>query len=185
MWKSAKISAKRRNLEFTIEPEDIIIPKLCPILGLKLQIDGDTNGRMDITPSIDRIDNNKGYVKGNIQIISWRANMIKTNATLEELEKFANFFQGRKSDTLYLELLNAIKIKRKGKSQMLTRQYSPKFYQKIDLLLETYSIEEILDLLDIPLDEVLCSLFEAGMIDPIKLADLLSVNLELDTDEDE
>lgn len=46
-----------------------------------------TNQKKENSPSIDRLDNTKGYVKGNINIISWRANRIKSDATLDELEK--------------------------------------------------------------------------------------------------
>jgi hypothetical protein len=38
------------------------------------------------SPSLDRIDNTKGYVPGNVWVISWRANDLKRNATLEELK---------------------------------------------------------------------------------------------------
>ena len=40
------------------------------------------------SPSIDRIDSNKGYIKGNVRIISLRANMMKNDANLQELEEF-------------------------------------------------------------------------------------------------
>ncbi len=39
------------------------------------------------TPSLDRIDSSLGYVKGNVWVISWRANHIKTDASLEELKQ--------------------------------------------------------------------------------------------------
>jgi hypothetical protein len=49
---------------------------------------GTTN--LDNSYSLDRIDSNKGYVKGNVWVISRRANVIKNNATLEELELLTN-----------------------------------------------------------------------------------------------
>ncbi len=55
----------------------------CPILHIKLTHDGNR----DHSPSLDRIIPQKGYVKGNVQVISLRANRIKSDATLEELER--------------------------------------------------------------------------------------------------
>ena len=42
---------------------------------------------MGHTPTIDRIDNNKGYIPGNVAVISWRANALKKDASTEEVEK--------------------------------------------------------------------------------------------------
>lgn len=70
--------------------EDISIPTTCPVLGIPLEVGGRGEGRQGPTfnsPSVDRIDNALGYVRGNVRIISWRANMLKRDATIEELEK--------------------------------------------------------------------------------------------------
>ncbi len=83
---SARTRSKSKNIPFNIELSDIIIPKICPILGLELKV-SITGKLQDTSPSLDRINPKLGYVKGNIRIISWRANTIKNNATLEELEK--------------------------------------------------------------------------------------------------
>jgi len=64
-----------------------LLPKSCPILGMKLNYTREKGGkgRQDDSPSIDRIDNTQGYVVGNVHIISWKANRIKSNGTPEEL----------------------------------------------------------------------------------------------------
>lgn len=81
----ARSRAKVKGLEFSIQIEDIIIPEYCPYLDIKL----DSSNRVTC-PSLDRVDNSKGYVKGNIQIISGKANRIKSNLLLPELVTFAN-----------------------------------------------------------------------------------------------
>lgn len=81
-----KIRAEEKNLDFNIDESDIIIPDKCPILEVPLIIGVKDN--YEYSPSIDRIDNNKGYIKGNIQIISKKANSMKNSASKEELIKF-------------------------------------------------------------------------------------------------
>lgn len=81
-----KKRALQKELEFNISEEDIIIPEICPILEVPLVIG--TSNNYEYSPSIDRIDNTKGYIKGNIQIISKKANSMKNSATLDELKAF-------------------------------------------------------------------------------------------------
>ncbi len=82
----AKASAKRRNIEFTLTLEDIKIPEVCPLLQIPITNDF---GHTLSNPSIDRIDNTKGYTKDNIWIISRKANTMKSNASIDELLTFA------------------------------------------------------------------------------------------------
>lgn len=46
----------------------------------------------DGSPSLDRLDCRKGYVRGNVEVISWKANRIKSNATVMELMKVATYY---------------------------------------------------------------------------------------------
>lgn len=89
-----KCKAKKLGIPFNLEISDIIIPEYCPILEMKLcdkpygQRGGKGGGFKDNNPSIDKIDPTKGYIKGNIQIISMKANAMKYSASKEELITF-------------------------------------------------------------------------------------------------
>lgn len=85
----AKERAKKKGVPFDITLEDILIPSHCPVFGKPL-IYGDHKW----APSIDRFIPELGYVKGNIFIISNFANMLKGDATLEELEKLVDWIRG-------------------------------------------------------------------------------------------
>lgn len=85
---NAKRAEKDRGIPCDLELTDIYIPKSCPYLGIPLtRIRG--AGQLDTNASIDKIDPTKGYVKGNIQIISRKANRMKNNASIVELLLFA------------------------------------------------------------------------------------------------
>ena len=43
------------------------------------------------SPSIDRLDNTKGYVKGNVWVISTLANNMKNSAGFKDLHIFADW----------------------------------------------------------------------------------------------
>lgn len=90
LFRIAKRRAAVRGLEFTITLQDVRIPEVCPVLGLVLSTDRQGRRKgfpLPFTPTLDRIDNTKGYVPGNVAVISWRANELKKDATLDELEK--------------------------------------------------------------------------------------------------
>lgn len=82
MVRAARRRAKASGIECTITAEDITIPKRCPLLGLRLK-----RRDKDCAPTLDRIDPAKGYIPGNVWVISMKANRIKNDATLEELEQ--------------------------------------------------------------------------------------------------
>jgi hypothetical protein len=94
MLHSAKQRAKQRELEFSITSDDIVIPDICPVLGIKIEQGIGTRSRKRSSPSLDRIDNTKGYIKGNVRVISDRANSLKSDATIEELERILEDARG-------------------------------------------------------------------------------------------
>jgi len=91
MYQNAKGRAKKQEIPFTIAQDDIVIPEMCPVLGIRL-IWGIGRGRMsDTSPSLDKIVPELGYVPGNIRVISWKANRLKSDATLAELEAVCEY----------------------------------------------------------------------------------------------
>ena len=91
LYKNIKSRCKRINREFSIDLEDIIIPEKCPVFGFELKRE-DRQTWM-CAPSVDRIDSSKGYIKGNVTVVSRRANILKKDATLEELEQLFNYYK--------------------------------------------------------------------------------------------
>lgn len=90
IFSRAKQRAKEKGINFDITIDDIIIPELCPILKIKLNRSFGGKAQPN-SPSLDKIVPNLGYTKGNVQIISYKANTMKNNATLEELIKFTEY----------------------------------------------------------------------------------------------
>ena len=92
MLREAKRRAKIKSLEFDINPEDIPWTDECPILRLPLE--RNKGNVQNNSPTLDRVDSKFGYVKGNVRIISWRANLLKGNLSLEECERLLKYMKG-------------------------------------------------------------------------------------------
>jgi hypothetical protein len=99
MWcSSARNNAKRRavkkGLPFDLSGAYIysILPDKCPVFGTTFKFRG--NGVLGpSSPSIDRIDPAKGYVEGNIVIISIKANQIKNAFTMKDIRMVADWME--------------------------------------------------------------------------------------------
>ena len=90
MLKGMKGNAGIKGVSFNLTVDDIIIPDVCPILGIPLFY---SEKRTYNTPSVDRINNNIGYEPNNIVVCSWRANMLKKDATITELHQLSEFYK--------------------------------------------------------------------------------------------
>lgn len=99
IWNSLRSRAKRLQLEFNLELNDICIPAHCPWLGIPL-VKRAGAGRHDDSPSVDRVNPAQGYIKGNIEIVSDKANRMKNNATPNELVVFAKEILARYADVI-------------------------------------------------------------------------------------
>ena len=83
--RNSKNGAKKRNILFDLKEEDIVLPSECPVFGTPFEYGSQW------TASLDRIDSTEGYIKGNVQVISKKANTMKSDASPEELLKFAKW----------------------------------------------------------------------------------------------
>ena len=96
MWWRAKKRSEKNGVEFDIEIDDIIVPSVCPVFGVPFEV-GIGKGPSDKSPSLDRIDNTKGYVKGNIQVISFKANRMKNDCSVDDMEKLLCYMKSLKN----------------------------------------------------------------------------------------
>lgn len=86
----ARQRCSRNGTNFSIKKEDVYMPNICPVFKVDMPTEfrsGKTRNQMrnNFGPSLDRIDNTKGYTPDNIVVMSYRANMLKSDATLKEL----------------------------------------------------------------------------------------------------
>lgn len=89
-WHSARRRAAAAELPFNIAPEDIVVPELCPVLGIPIFL---TRGKAGPNaPSLDRIIPEDGYVRGNVIVVSWRANRLRSDGTSAELSAVAAYY---------------------------------------------------------------------------------------------
>lgn len=91
LYFNAKRRAKKKQVPFDITKDDIDIPEYCPVLGINIEVNN--SYAKASSPTIDRIIPQKGYVKGNIKVISYRANTIKNDATIDELKKIIDYLE--------------------------------------------------------------------------------------------
>jgi len=97
-FRQRRNSAIKNGIPFTIEYEELAQPEFCPVLGIKLNYGwGGTAGHLrdPAKATIDKVIPELGYVPGNVFIISWRANKLKSNMTLDELEKIVKYMKER------------------------------------------------------------------------------------------
>lgn len=88
-FRTKKVNALRTGYTWEIEFGDLEWPTHCPILGI--EIDYFSPFRVENSPSFDRINSSKGYEKGNVHILSWRANRIKNDGSAEEHRMIADY----------------------------------------------------------------------------------------------
>lgn len=95
LLKSAKARAAKCGIPFRLSVHDISIPEVCPVLGIPITVgDGQCHAG---SPSLDRIIPELGYVRGNVVVVSFRANTIKSDASTEELRKVYEFYDRLKT----------------------------------------------------------------------------------------
>lgn len=96
IYKNLKGSAKRRGVDFQLELIDLYelsFPVTCPVLGIPLKFN---RGAAEFNSySVDRIDSTKGYTIDNIEVISLRANKLKSDASLTEIHAISDYYKQR------------------------------------------------------------------------------------------
>lgn len=75
--------ARKNNIPYTLDISDIVIPDICPVLGIPIVANQPISS--DYSPSLDRFIPELGYIQGNVYVISNRANRIKNDASVEEI----------------------------------------------------------------------------------------------------
>jgi len=90
-------NAGRRGIYFNLTIDDLKAAwptdGRCPVFGYILRRGRRT--RKNSSPSVDRVKNSAGYRRGNVRVISNRANLLKSDATIAELRRVIEYMEGR------------------------------------------------------------------------------------------
>lgn len=87
-FNAARSRSKKYEEAFDLVFTELDWPDVCPVLGIPMD-----RRDKNHTPSLDRVDSRKGYTKANVKVISFRANRIKFNATIDELERILDYMK--------------------------------------------------------------------------------------------
>ena len=96
LLKGAKDRSRVQGVPCLITREHIVIPDVCPILGIPIVLNvlGNDGGKRDNSPSLDKVHPELGYVPGNVRVISNKANRLKADNTVETLTAIIKYIQG-------------------------------------------------------------------------------------------
>lgn len=89
MLQGARRRAIQSGVPFDLHFDDFDIPNICPALGIPLLRKDNLNS----APSLDRIEGHKGYVKGNVVVVSYAANRAKGNLSVDQLSQIVDFYK--------------------------------------------------------------------------------------------
>jgi len=93
LFHAAKGRAKRNGIPFNLNLDDIVIGETCPLLGIKLY--SGKNTIQPNSPTLDKAVPELGYVKGNVWVISQKANQMKSDLSLSQLEGFVRILRDK------------------------------------------------------------------------------------------
>lgn len=91
LFAAARARASVRSIRFEIALDDVVLPDACPVFEVPF-----SSG--EYAPSLDRFYPELGYVKGNIFVVSKRANTLKNNAQSWELRAVAKWMDRVRGD---------------------------------------------------------------------------------------
>lgn len=86
---SAQTRSKLLGVPFDLKLADIVVPEFCPVFGMRLV--KNKGFPRDNSPTLDRTIPELGYVVGNVRVISYRANCIKSFGTADEHRAVAKY----------------------------------------------------------------------------------------------
>jgi hypothetical protein len=96
MLSNSRIRAKKKGILHNLSTDYLrqIWPKnnICPVLGRKFEMGYKLGKTKSFAPSLDRINNKKGYEIGNVVIVSDIVNRIKSDIELKDMIKIAKFY---------------------------------------------------------------------------------------------
>lgn len=93
MLEHVRKTSHAKGIPFNLTLDDIVIPDVCPVLGIKITNNLGKGKASDDSPSIDRMIPELGYTKGNVHIISNKANTVKLHATIDDIERIIAYME--------------------------------------------------------------------------------------------